>query len=58
MAGIVKGGAELKRRSGELTNRERRFCEVYALGGDANTAALTAGYDMPEKSGCVTAFKG
>lgn len=41
----------MKRRSGELTNRERRFCEVYALGGDANTAALTAGYDMPEKAG-------
>lgn len=41
----------MKRRTGELTNRERRFCEVYALGGDAENAALTAGYDMPDKAG-------
>ena len=48
---MVKGGAELKRRSGGLTTRERRFCEVYALGGDAAAAAVAAGYDLPEKAG-------
>ena len=47
----VKGGAELRRKSGDLTGREKRFCEIYALGGDAPAAALAAGYDTPEKAG-------
>ena len=41
----------MRRRSGELTSREKRFCEVYSLGGDAAAAAVDAGYDMPEKAG-------
>ena len=41
----------MRRKSGELTSREKRFCEVYSLGGDAAAAAVDAGYDMPEKAG-------
>lgn len=41
----------LRRKTGSMTAREKRFCELYSAGGDAPAAAAGAGYGEPEKAG-------
>lgn len=41
------------KKSGILSRREKRFCELYAASGEAGRSAQGAGYYDPEKAGSV-----
>lgn len=47
----------LKRKTGSMTAREKRFCELYSAGGDAAAAAAGAGFGDPEKAGAFLLSK-
>lgn len=41
------------KKTGILSRREKRFCELYAEFGDSLRSAAGAGYDDPEKAGGI-----
>ncbi|MBR2177142.1 MAG: terminase small subunit [Clostridia bacterium] len=49
----MKGGCELKEKTGKLTPREKQFCSFYVNSGNLKEAAICAGFHQPEKNGAA-----